>query len=289
MHIPFTWEEIGYGFGIPAVVALALLWNLRWMLPSAVGRRYAPSVAFSAGMIVGYWLLNLGPLQPEPDWQWLPHFMLMATVVGMISASEDLNVLDRFLLFALATGAAALILIPTWEDLSPPRQQYLIGLTSLVVLLALGYRHLLSRIDGPVLPFVFFMTCLSGAVLLMHSGSLVFGAIGLTAAGATLGLTIASRVDKNSRSLDGLAYPLVFFLCNSLMIGHTNSFGNIPIYSYALIPCAPLGLLFSTKGPLSGGKGIKGIMLQIFVPLLICAAALGTAFWFEPLAGTEAY
>ena len=133
------------------------------------------------------------------------------------------------------------------------------------------------------------MTCLSGAILLMHSGSLLFGQIGFTAAGATLGLTIAARVDKNSRSLDGLAYPVVFFLCTSMMIGHTNSFGKIPINSYVLIPCAPLGLFLSMNGPLSGGKGVKGISLQVLIPLLICAAALGTAFWFEPLTGTEAY
>lgn len=289
MHVPFTSEEIGYGVGLPALIGLALLWNLRWMLLGSMGRRYACPIAFSAATVAGYWFLKLGPVQPETHWQWLPHLLLIAAVIGMVSASEDLNNFDRFLLFAIATGAAGFQLVPTWEDLTPPRQQYLLGLTILVVVLSLSYQRLIQNMEGALFPAVLTMTCLTASILLMHSGSLLFCQIGLSATGATFGMTVAAKIDKKSRSLDGLAFPFVFFLCNALMIGHTNSFSSIPNYVYAIIPFAPLGLLIASKSPSANAKGKKAIAIQFIIPLVVCVAALAIAFWFEPLSGEEAY
>lgn len=286
MDIPLTSRDLGYGIGIPALVGLALLWNLRWMLPTDLGRRYAPSLALGGGVIAGYFLLPLGPVQPETHWHFLPHALLIAAVVGIVSASNDLILLDRLLLYSIVSLGISFVLIPTWDDLNPPRLQYLSGLSAMIVVLALLYGRLIEHAPGPFLPFIFCVTSICGAVLLAHSGSLLFGQIGLTAVGSLLGMTLACRLDKNSQSLDGLGFPLAIFLCCSMMIGQTNSFSSIPIYAYAVLPVAPLGLFMTAN---SKQSGIKGLLVRLLLPALICGVALGIAFWFEPITGAEPY
>lgn len=281
--MPFNWNDLSYGFGLPTLSALLLLMNMRWMFPVNFARRYAPSVAFVAAFQVGYWLLKLGPVYPEGHWQWLPHLLVVAAIIGVVSASQDLNVIDRVLLATVATIISAILLVPNWQDLTFPRQEYMLGWSLLVIILAQFYNSISLKFPATIFPAVLCLTCLTGAVLMTHSGSLLFGQIGLASAGGTLGLTVAAIFDKRSRSMDGLAYPMTFFLCTTMLIAEVNSFTEIPFASYLLIPCAPLGLWLASVGPLSRFKGTSGSAIQFGIPLLICSISLGLAVWYEPL------
>lgn len=264
--------------------------NLRWMLPQSIGRRYAPAVAFTGAFQIGYWSLKLGTLIPEGHWQWLPHCLAVAAIVGAISASSDLTLLDRFLLYAIAAAGMSFLLIPTWEELAPPRPQYIMIWSGTVVALTLLLHPLVKNLPGVILPWTFFATSMTAAVILTHSGSLLFGQIGIAAMGGLLGITLVSAIDRNCRSLDGIEFPIAVYLCSVMMIGHVNSFSNIPVSAYAIVPFAPLGLTLSLFGPLATLKGRSLVIAQLLLPLIICATALGIAFWFEPLSsgGEEA-
>ena len=71
------------------------------------------------------------------------------------------------------------------------------------------------------------------------------------------------------------------FLAGGLLIGRVNSFSEVPLAGYVLIPASPLLLWGCVHGPLARPAGIQGVAIRTCLPLLMCGLALVLAAMAE--------
>lgn len=277
--MPITPEDLGYGFVIPAVAALLSMVIMRRIPPVEFGRRYAPTIGLVLGFELGYWLLGLGELRTRPHFHWLPIAMIAVGVVNISVEALGSSALDRLLSYVVITLIAGWFLVPDYPRLPLPWQQSLAVWTAMVVLLSLAYRPLVARCQGTLLPVIYLVMAGCAAVLALVSGSMERAQSVGALAGAFFGLSLAALFDSKSRQLDGVTFPTVFFFCSMMMISQTNSFSQIPVPAYYILPLAPLGLWLSGAGKKS--SGIFGGLLKFLLPVLICLAAVGWALYVE--------
>ena len=271
--------DILLGFVLPAVFAGGIYALLsRAPAESAFGR-FAPSAAFVGGFLLGYFALKLGPIIPASHWHWLPCLMLLPLVLGPVSQAAGVTALERVLVYGLIAAIAGWALVPTWEDLKPPRETHLVFWGVWVVLFAAVLEPLSRRLSGSLLGLVFLITMVCGAGVLVFGGSLRFGQIAGAGAGALAGLSIACRFTREARSLKGLAIGFLLLLSGMLLVGRVNSFSNVPLGSYLLVHFAPASLWVLALGPLSRWEGIKRNIIAVILPTAICVAALALAAW----------
>ena len=276
--MPITPEDLGYGFGIPALAAMLAMVILRRIPPLEFARKYAPTVGLVLGFELGYWLLGLGELKVRPHFHWLPIAMVVVGVINIGVESTGASALDRLLTYVVVTLICGWFLVPTYKDLPFPWRESLAAWTAMVVILSLAFRPLVNRCPGTLLPAIYFVMAGCAAIVLLVSGSMERAQTAVAVAGAFLGLCLASLFDSKSQQLDGITFPTVFFFCSIMMIAQTNSFSQIPVPAYYLLPFAPVGLWLAGTNK---STGFIGGLLKFLVPVLICLAAVGWALYVE--------
>ncbi|QDS86030.1 hypothetical protein EC9_01880 [Rosistilla ulvae] len=277
----FSIQDILYGGCLPAAVAVLVFVVMSRGLPEQVGLRYASASALTLGFLAGYAMLALGPWAAESHWHWLPYALLVASVAGPIAAAEGVHAVERWLLFAILGGTFAWFLVPEWDDLQPSWAVHASILTIYIACLAGGLESLARRMPGPLLPATLWMTLSATAVALALSGSLRFAQIALAGAAAMFGLAILAWFRPARTSLVGSGFAVAVLAAGSLLIGRVNSFSEVPLATYLLIPLAPLALFASLAGPLSRVEGFKGVAFRLALPILLLGVAVGLAIAAE--------
>lgn len=275
--MPFTPKDIVYGGMTPVIVALAVLLIAR-RFSSSDPDRHSASIALVAGFFAGYRLLSLAPWNPSAHWHWLPYALLVAAVVGPITCAAGVWTIERICLYVLVALAAGWVLVPNWDDLDPSRKVHLLAFATYVVVWACLFRPLLNRHAGPLLPVVLWATMTAAAIVLALSGSLRFAQIAIALAGALFGIVIVATMWRDSNHLNGMTLLFSVAVVGALLIGRVNSFSQVPLASYLLIPAAPLVVWCGTAGPLSRLTGAKKLLALTALPcLLLAIAVLGAA------------
>ncbi|MCO8122010.1 hypothetical protein NHH03_09700 [Stieleria sp. TO1_6] len=273
----FSIQDILYGGLVPAVVAAAVVLVAFWVLPHSLARRYSAAAALALGLFAGYELLDLGPWLAETHWHWLPYAVLAAAVAGPVACAEGVWLFERPLLYLVVAIGAGWFLVPDWEDLQPSRTSYWIGLSIYLVVLTGLMEPLAVRFKGPLLPAVMWLTMTAAAVVLALSGSMRFAQIGIAAAFALFAIAVVGGWLADRFVVTGGVFAFAMAAVGLLMIGRVNSFSDVPMVSYAIVPAAPLALWLTVAGPLSRLTGAKALAVRIALPLLVLVIAVAIA------------
>ena len=279
--MPFTVTDILYGGAMPAFVAGLLMLILRWLLPDAFEKRYTVVIAFVTGFFVGYGMLSLSPWIPTAHWHWLPWMLLAATVVGPVSCANGVARIERWLLYALLALGVGWMLVPTWEDLEPARWIQLICFALYVVGWVAIMQPVERRSAGPLLPAVLSVTLAAAAIILALSGSLRFAQIAGAGAAAMAGIFLVNCWDREPGRLSGFGLVFAILVIGSLLVGRVNSFSDVPLVSYLLVPLAPLGLWLTEAKPLGQFSSWQRSLAGGVVALAILGAAISMAILAE--------
>lgn len=275
--MPFSATDALLGFLLPALCAGAVLAGFLRISRKDAARRFAPSIAYVSGLLLGYFLLKLGPYSPEAHWHWLPYAMLLALVIGPVSLAAGVTSFERVLLYALVAVIAGRLLVPDWEDLKPSPLAHLVFFAIYSTLLASVLESQRRHFSGSLIATVHLIAMAFAAGVLALSGSLRFAQIAGAGAGASAGLALACRFVPKDDSLQGVSLVYVLLLNGILLAGRVNSFSNVPLASYLLIPLAPLSLCLMAQGRLAQWDGAKRTLAGLGLPLIICIFALAIA------------
>jgi hypothetical protein len=270
--MPFSLTDVLLGGVAPAIVAGVVLVLLRRFLPSELADRFAATVAVLSGFLTGYELLGLAPWMPTTHWHWLPYAMLGAAVIGPVA--EGGGAFKRVFSHMVMAVAAAWMLVPTWDDLDPSRTIYLVVIVVYVIGLASLLEPLVKRFPGPLLPAILWATMTTAAVVLALSGSLRFAQITLAGAAALFGLMLVACLKRDVNMLTGISSVFSVMAVGSLLIGRVNSFSEVPLASYMLVPVAPLLLWVCTTGPLSRLTSVKRSFVYASLPIVLLVGSV---------------
>jgi hypothetical protein len=267
-------SDLLYGVAAPAAIAALVAWLIGLCRES--GQRHAGAAALAAGTLGGYFLLSLGPLEPESHWHWLPYVLVSAAAVGPVARGSGVHCVERIPLLALVSAAAMAVLVPTWEGLDPPRWSQVALWGSLAAVSAFLLDAAAARIAGAAVPLALAAASLCGAVVLALSGNLRFAQILGAATGACAGIALVAALRRGANLTTGIALPWTLLTAGAMLVGRVNSFSDVPLASYLLIPVAPTALLLRAVGPMSRWKGLRSWAL-LAIPLAICGMAVALA------------
>lgn len=255
--MPLPMIDLVYGLLLPAVVAAAVALAVARGTPRAGVSAFGVAVALASGFLVGYVLLGLAPLQPATHWHWLPWTVVLGlggALVGTTSGRR--SHLLAWLVYVVVAAVAGWLLVPTWPDLVPSRGVQWATWTAYVVAVAGALMTTLNRqrtavgssstaVDG--LPTVWVALVLAGTLLatagvLVVSGSMRFAQMAGCGAGAALGIAGAAAIAPQRIDLTRLPLPVTVLTAGAMWIGRVNSYSDVPLVSYVLVPLAPLAL-----------------------------------------------
>lgn len=259
--MPFSWNDLLWGLAAPLLTAGGLRLVLVW-----IGQQFAPvegtdpasvettsattpqvspletSPPLVIGAAVGYFMLKLGPWLPDAHYEWFPVAvviaMLTAVIVGLLGQSVLIRIAILPLAYASVAAGVGYLLMPTWDDLSPPYAPNLmcwcLGVTAVSVVTQLSPES--SRWPFAV---VWLGTSLAVAAIVAISESLRFAQIAGLTFGASLGL-IAMGLLLRRALLGGVGLMLTTYLAGILLIAQVNSWSEVPMVSYWLPMAGPL-------------------------------------------------
>lgn len=285
--MPFSAADALYGFVLPALATAVGCFVVRRALGDDVGGRHAAAMAFAGAFVLGYWLVGLGPLLPDAHWHWLPYAVLLAGIAGAVGSAAGVRFGERGLLFAAVALVAAWRLAPDWENPELSRGTQIVAWIALVVVVAALLRPLATAVSGGLLAGVCAACCIAAAIVLNCSGSNLFTQLAGAGAGAMTGVAIAAAVDRRASERDGWPLPFVVFLSGALWIGQANSFSNVPLASYLLVPLSPLAMWIGVRGPIGRLTGVKRTLALATLGIALAAIAAAIALVAEPPFGDE--
>jgi hypothetical protein len=270
-------EALGFGVLLPAVVAAVVLLPLR--LRSGLGDRAARllgGLAIALGFLAGYIGLGFAPLKPEDAWNWLPWLGVGAALAGLADRPWWLAELVRLAGAALA----AWLLVPGWEsaDLWRLDARVLLGL---MVFLVWTTDRPLPDSTNRLWLLLLTLAAATGAVVLLFGGSAKLAQVGgvLTATLAAATLVMPSGLTPPP----GIV-PVVGVLLPGLMAsGLFDTHSAVPRASYFL-PALVL-LVLDSAALVPKDARVRFVLLI----LLLLAAAVGLAYWAEPIDWREIF
>ncbi len=266
-------SEMLVGGVIAGTMSIALWW-LSWRsLPRSFCDRYAAAVAFALAFFVGYALLpSWAPLWPSRHWHWLPWLGAVAMLVGPIGLTQRRWAAQRGLTLLVLAALAALVLVPTWPDLAPPRVLYIAIFAGYLFLLSVLLDPLAARVPPPL--FLAILSIASGAVAIMGAVevSVKFGQVAVVATAAIVGCSVASSFDSRETKINarGLIPAFVVVVGGLALVSFIEP--APPLYGMLLVPAAALTLWTYRWGPLARLGGVTASVIQVaavLVPLAI--------------------
>ncbi len=204
-------QTLGLTVAAPAAIALAAaLLAGRWLPAGA--KRFAAAVASAAGYCGGCLLVQpWGDLLPSRHFHWPFYLALAAAVAGPLSIAADPQRGIGWRVQLLAAIVAALVLVPTYAHLSPPRWVQVPLLAAYLFALAASLAPLANRIDPPTLVGLWSLAAATLAVLTAALFSLTYGIPAAIAAAALAGCWLAMLIAPDRDAAGGLclSYALV--------------------------------------------------------------------------------
>jgi len=294
--MPFSWNDFLWGLAAPLLTAaglrLLIVWIVQHFFPDEqndlgshetdiaeppLASPLETSLPLVVGAAVGYFVLKLGPWFPDAHYEWLPLgiaiVLLTASIVGMLGRSALVRIGVLPLAYAAVAAGVGYLLMPTWEDLSPPYVPYLVCWCIGVVTVTVATQ--LSPESGRW-PFavVWLGTCLAIAAIVAISESLRFAQVAGLTFSASLGLVVVGLLLGRSLS-GGIGLTLTTYLAGTLLIAQVNSWSDVPLICYWLPMAGPLlaaalGAFLSPKAPTVARASL--IILTAAIPSIIAVA-----------------
>ncbi len=266
---------IGVAISIAVSVVVSLLTSVCFSRESAL--RYAGALGIAAGLLAAYAYLEPRNLSPTLHWQWLPWLVACAAIMGSIAIATGVGSIERFVVVALFSLAAAWFLIPTRASFAPMRMTYVTNFTLGVTLFWNLLDRLLSRPKTAGSVFVALMaTVVSGSALVVFAFSLRIGFLGVVGATGLAGGVLAFLWKRDAAIIRGLIGPACILLAGELLTAEINDAINPP--TIALIAIAPLMLWLFEVGPLAKLKGIAAGATKAALVALPLIAAWGLSW-----------
>jgi hypothetical protein len=199
-------EILGPATAVPLIVAVAVVWLGRRVLPAAASERFAAAAAVGLAFFSGHACLSWTALWPplSPDRLWLPWLGLAAVPAAL--AAERGGQLTRTswrVCLALAM-AAALLLVPTWPDLPLGRPLSLVLVTAYLFALVALLDRLAARLAGHVVPVACAVAAAALGIMLAASVSVKFGELAWIAAVALAGSVLAGGLGPSGIATRGV-------------------------------------------------------------------------------------
>ncbi|MEZ6060560.1 MAG: hypothetical protein R3C19_09380 [Planctomycetaceae bacterium] len=269
--MPFDLKDLTHGFLLPAVAAAAVFLLLRTALPFHAARRLPSPLALVTGFLVGYWLLELGPVKPKSARDWLPAMVVLATA-GTLTPWRSLKVRGAIVLVVAALSAW--LLVPNWGRLETTERAFVMAWHVMLVPMILCLEPLEERLTDWAFPAALTGVAACAAIILLLCGSLRFCQTAGCGTGALAGMSLVCFSGRRQTVLSGIVLPYTILLSGILLIGRIGSFSEVPWFCYVLPPLAPLALWIAAVRPLSQLTAAKAAALRIGLPLAVCAAAV---------------
>lgn len=271
--MPFSVSDVVLGGLLPIAVT--------WMIVGLCGRFRADwnavPLAAAAGLIAAVFALQLTPWVPSTHWHWLPAACAAAALVGTIAELPRIRpVVAWVLTIALAAGCGWL-LVPARAGLEPSGPAQMVTFALYVIVLSRPLERIGQRLDGPLLPALEWFALSGGAVVLALCGSLRFAQIGIAAAAVFFALLLISLFRRRIGFMRGTAPLYAVAATGCMLVGRANSFSNVPLASYLLIPLAPLPLCFVSSATDESGTVWRRKALLVGIALAIVGLAVGLA------------
>jgi hypothetical protein len=273
-------------FLMPFVVGGVILALARWVFRRvgvAGGDRAAAALAIGSGYIAGHAAIALPAFPPLEVTDRIPFLVAFATLLGFLDSVWPspawVRWENRLLLTALVLGA---ILGPVLANIGETRSEILWVAGLGVVLLAswVNLDALAARLaPAPLALSLLIITGGVGGVLLV-SGSLILGQLGLALAAALAAVVVFSTRGPGL-SLDRGGVPILTTIVGALLIdGHI--YAGLPASAAFVLLPAPLAPWVCQLGPVRRASAWKGSALAVVVTLIPVSVALGIALAASP-------
>jgi hypothetical protein len=269
-------EILGLCIAVPAIVAAAMVWLGRRLLPAESVINYIEPHALAAAFLLAYILLpDWADLVPKRHWQYLPYLGVLAAIASTNASARGKFKPIAWLLYLALALCASVVLVPTWTNLEPSRPVSITLLTAYLTLLLLLLDALPDRLLGPHASALLAAAALALAILLLVEFSIKFGQLGLIATSGLAGVWAATgwhwRPASASASARGLIPVFAVLLGGLAYVGCIDP--QPPKIALLAIPASPLALWLCATGPLARLRGISAAFAQSSVVLLVIVAA----------------
>ncbi|MCO6457948.1 MAG: hypothetical protein J5I93_21810 [Pirellulaceae bacterium] len=309
--MPFSIQDLLLGLLVPALAAALASATCGRLARQGRWFAWSGSLAVTGGFLAGYWLLQLGPIVPRLDRQWVPYAVLLALLPAMAAGRGKLSRCVQLAWLALVVLLAAWLLVPNRDSLEPSFWVHVAVWSLLTFAIGAGLLWI-DRAEAPDETPVSDTTpppgdrtetgagserqsaavfwgglCWLGTMavalafasaLLALSGSLRFAQTAAAGMAALLGLAVGCGVARRRPALGGVALVYSLLICSVSLTGKVNSFSSIPAVSYAMLPLAPLGYGLAVC---CGQRRLVRLWLPVAFALGVCGLALGLALMAE--------
>ncbi|MGB4711634.1 MAG: hypothetical protein WBH28_24450 [Fuerstiella sp.] len=218
---------------VSAIVAAALFSVKRFA-------RCSGAVALACGFFAGWASQDWATLTPARYLDWLPY---CAAALGLVAVAAAIG-LPRWAFLSLGIVcciAATWLLVPSFPKLQPPRFQAIAMIAGTSAAMFILLEQLTKQIGTRTLIACLMVTGTAAALVLQQSFGMKFAQIMgmLTASLAGAFLFARNKPDETS-----MGVPLIFttLVANLMFIGNANSTSDVPVYSFAVVPCIPAAL-----------------------------------------------
>lgn len=266
-------KAVGMAFLLPAGAALAVGWLAGKFLPASA-RSFSAAAAFAVAYCAGSLLLGRwSELVPTRHFHWPFYLALAGAVIGPLAATTDPKRGFRWRWQLLA----AIVLVPTYAALSPPRWVQVPLVAGYLFLLAAGLMPLSRRVSPAALVGFLSLSALTVGVLTAGFVSLSYGMGAMMAAGALVGCCAA--LWRVPRPLAAAALAL----CYTLVVGGWAYIGareSSPwLWGSLAAAMAPQALWVLEVPPLARLTGIWKTIAQCAIVGVVLVAAVAWGVW----------
>jgi hypothetical protein len=281
----FVFQSLLFGLALPLIVAGVVLTVTmivgRKRGAPAEGARWGLALGVGAGVLVAYiglaWPPPFLPIDVADRTPWLA---LAATIFALLAPGAAWVRRGGFVL--LAALVFVVILGPVLPETSGTRAGLAwLGLVGAIALVSWAHLEALGeRIGGAALIWPLLVVAGGTSVVLLASGSVVLGQLGLALTAALAAPGGASWGVALGRSARGIV-PVVLTVLTALVLnGHV--YAGVPTSSALLLAAAPAGAWVARRGPARRGAPWLATLLAVVATLVPIGAALGLALAASP-------
>ncbi len=215
------------------------------------------------GVSVGITYLALNGwagILPKQSWQWLLHGLVWATLMGATFCHPKVSLLLRGIIGILASGVAAWLVVPAWQE---PVAIWILSLGVGVLLLWIVLDRTTRCGAGGAIPAVLLLSAVAGGVVLERAGIARFAQMSGMLAAASGGCLVGSRWFDRRCVDSGVVVVGGFFLPALMLIGHLNHFSEVPGTAFLLVAIAPFFAVLGLLGPVKRLPSLKRAAVQL--------------------------
>ncbi len=280
------------GVVLPAAVGALLGWATRlaglWGASAGTGPGFALNVGLAVGYMTGY-IATMGhpPIPPAESQQWLVVVLMpIALAIAAVGAGRRVPRwigYGLWLLFALAVPPVLLQSYLKYNWSGQAAAGWLASLGGAGAVQYVLWRYHAGRVPSWAGVLLLMIAAGGTGVVLMVSGSVVLGKLGLMLGSVLLGLAAACLLPWGSGGVAGGAGSgvgvAVVILIGLWINGYF--YASVDAINAVLLACAPVAGLVGDVPPLRRRGGIARVIVRVLAvsaPIAVAVARAGVAF-----------